>query len=176
MAAGIWGGSGLLRCAGKIDFYCICRCVHPGVQPRLGTGLFHHKNRREKSRKGPEIRRNPSQYEGLSSLYHWAGVHWSYIGVRRVMALSLLSVTPFFLSMPEVLKAQGDAVLTVQMTPLPFPRQRDGPCGLLDAWFSPGSTGGEREVKTGLLSSSRKEIGQKQSNVAWQRGGACSVR
>lgn len=66
--------------------------------------------------------------------------------------------------MPAVLGAQGAAVPDSGNGTSAEGEGRDpSPRG---ARLSPGSARGEREVKAGPPSSSRKEIGQKQSNVA----------
>lgn len=60
MTAGTQGSSGLLRCAGKIDFYCVCI---QGCSPELGqdSSTTRREDLGEKSRRGPEIRRKPSK-------------------------------------------------------------------------------------------------------------------
>jgi len=76
----------------------------------------------EKTIREPEVRR-----KALCSLHHL-----SYIGVRRVMALSPLSLT---LLLSSLLGAQGVAVLDSANGT--FAEVEDGPCSPRDVWLLP---------------------------------------
>lgn len=82
-------------------------CASRGCSPGLGqdSSTTRREDLAEKSRREPENRRKPSKCQVLCSFHQL-----SLVRIRRVMALSLLSLILVLSSVPAVLGAQGVTV------------------------------------------------------------------
>lgn len=139
----------------------ICILAHPGHKARLGIGLFFF------PRKGRLRRKEQRATTKQEKAFEVSGYLLLPPPELRRGKRGDGPACPFLRPCSFCPCQQCWRLKVMLFWPVtPLLRHRDGPHRLWDVWLSSGTAGGKREVKTQLPSSSRREIGQKQSNVA----------